>query len=69
MQVEIKKLKESEAEEKIDINIKIWWQMCKTTNFIILGFTLKKNTYYHDNIKESLRVNKNKQLLKGERYE
>ena len=43
--------------------------MCKTTNFIILGFTLKKNTYYHDNIKESLRVNKNKQLLKGERNE
>lgn len=29
MQVEIKKLKESEAEEKIDINIKTWWTTYK----------------------------------------
>ena len=27
--VEIKKLKESEAEEKIDINIKTWWTTYK----------------------------------------
>lgn len=25
MKIEIKKLKEEEAEEKIDINIKVWW--------------------------------------------
>lgn len=30
MKVEIKKLKESEAEEKIDINIKTWGQPIKT---------------------------------------
>lgn len=35
----------------------------KTINSIILGYTFTENIYYHDDIKKSLEINKDKQIM------